>query len=82
MSDFFEPASLEAEVENAMSLMYKDAIWGDYMPLSLKQMSTREKLFIVMLFEAATHKKLMVSAPPKEELKILFLRARGAGSVS
>ena len=62
LSDFFQPATLEAEVEDALLLMYKDGVWGGYMPLTLKQLSAKEKLFIVMLYEAATGKKLITPA--------------------
>lgn len=59
LADFSEPSSLDGELEAAMSLMYKDSQWGGFMPLSLKSLGTKERLFLVKLYEAATDKVLL-----------------------
>lgn len=59
LADFSEPASLEGELDTALSVMHKDPEWGGFMPLSFKTMGTKERLFLVKLYEAATNKVLL-----------------------
>lgn len=62
LSDFSEPATLEGELDAAIALMYKDPDWGGFMPLSIRMMDTRERLFIVRMYEAASGKLLIPKA--------------------
>lgn len=59
LADYYEPASIEADLDDAITLMYKDASWGGFMPLSLKEMGIRERLFLVRLYESATGRTLI-----------------------
>lgn len=65
--DDFIVDTLDGELDTALAVMYKDSAWGGYMPLSLKGLDRKERLFIIKLYEAATGKVLL----PKMEFDAL-----------
>lgn len=58
-ADDFTEDTLDGELDTAFGVMYKDKTYGGNMPLSLKSLGRRERLYIVKLYEAASGKKLM-----------------------
>lgn len=57
--DDYTEASIDGELDTALAVMQKDPKWGGNMPLSLKNLDRRERLFVVKLYEAATGKVLL-----------------------
>jgi len=51
--------AIDGELDNAFSVMYRDSDYGSNMPLSLKSLGRKERLFIAKLYEAATHKVIL-----------------------
>jgi len=59
LEDNFIKDAIDGELDTAFSVMYRDCAWGGYMPLSLKALGRKERLFIAKLYEAATGKVIL-----------------------
>ena len=57
--DEFITDEIDGELDTAFSVMFRDSDFGGNMPLSLKSLGRRERLFIVKLYEAATRKVIL-----------------------
>jgi len=85
LTDYLEPASIDGELDTAMHVTYRNEEWGCFMPLSLRNLGQKERLFLVRLYESATGKSrptsghqviyfsTLISHPPQLGIDILIL---------
>jgi len=58
LEDDFIADEIDGELDTVFNVIYRDSKWGGNMPLSLKSLGRRERLFIARLYESATGKTI------------------------
>jgi len=61
-ADEYLDSEIDGDLDTAFGVMQRDTTWGGNLPLSLKSLCRKERLFIVKLYEAATGKRLLPDA--------------------
>ena len=83
-SSMFESEEMKAtQIEDAMSLIYKDPVWGPLFTFELRKGSLESKYCLVRLYESATKKVLMdgslsTTAVDEKIMHLCELQARRA----